>query len=325
MRPKLKHLRWLLLASATLTLLLAGGWWYLHTLLNQQHSVVDRTITIPPGRGANHIITQLAAAGVIQHPQLLKIYIRINRAGNHIQSGSYHFTGTTDDLSALQKLIEGRVVERKITIPEGLRSAEIIPLLAKESGISIARWQQAWQQLAITEGELLPESWRYTPPLQPRTLLHRMVIAQQKLLSTLEADQSRWQQLRTIASIIEKESALDSERPIISAVIHNRLRMNMPLQMDPTIIYGLYQLDGSFSGDITRRDLKRDTPWNSYLHRGLPPTPICHPGRASLIAAAHPSSSQALYFVANGNGGHSFATTLAEHRRNVAHLLRLQR
>jgi len=316
--------RWLITATALLILLLSGSYWQINRALHQPKTVRDTTITIAHGASATRVIHQLAQQGIINHPLLLRLYARLDGASSRIQSGIYHFNGEINAIAALQQLIDGKVMQFQLTIPEGLRTTEILQILANSSGIAIATWQRAWQQLDGKEGILLPESWRYTKPLQPRALLQRMLHAQQQLLTTLEADSSRWQRLRIIASIIEKETSIDGERAIISAVIRNRLQRHMPLQMDPTIIYGLYQSDGSFSGDITRRDLKRDTPWNSYLHKGLPPTPICHPGRASLIAAAHPANSNALYFVANGTGGHNFAATLAQHQRNVANFLRQQ-
>jgi len=317
--------RWLMASAALLTLFVGGGYWQVNILLHQPKTVTDTTLTIPPGASAHTVIQQLAQAGIINHPLLLRLYARIHDESSHIQSGWYHFNGNVSPVSALQLLVDGKVMQFQLTIPEGLRSAEILPLLAKESGISIRQWQAAWQQLGGTEGILLPDSWRYTRPLLPRPLLQRMINAQQQLLTTLEPNPDKWQRLRIIASIIEKETAINAERPIISAVIRNRLQRNMPLQMDPTIIYGLYQLAGRFSGDITRRDLKRDTPWNSYLHKGLPPTPICHPGRSSLIAANHPTTSRALYFVANGKGGHNFAESLVQHQHNVAKFLWQQR
>jgi len=310
-----------LIISTLLTLLVlfsAEAYWQLH----QAKTINDITLTVAAGSSANTVIHQLAEADVIDHPLLLRIYARLHGESSHIQSGWYHFDGNISPVSVLQQLVDGRVMQFQLTIPEGLRSTEIIALLAQKSTVPLKQWQRAWQQLGIHEGEILPDSWRYTQPLQPRTLLQRMIHAQQQLLTTLEPDPKQWQRLRIIASIIEKESAIDSERPIISAVIRNRLQHHMPLQMDPTIIYGLYRIDGRFSGNITRHDLKRDTPWNSYIHHGLPPTPICHPGRTSLIAAAHPASSKALYFVANGKGGHTFANTLAQHQKNVASFLR---
>lgn len=317
--------RRIIIGCALLALIAVGAGLWGNALLHRPRPVPPTTVVIPAGASGQQAIRRLAQAGVIDHPRLLRLYGRLTRQSGRIQSGWYHFSGGVTPVDALHTLVAGKVMQFQVTVPEGLRSSEILALLAKATGIPLPRWQQAWHALHGKEGILLPDSWRYTRPLQPRALLTRMIRAQQQLLATLEPDRSRWQRLRIIASIIEKETALPEERPIISAVIRNRLQRHMPLQMDPTIIYGLYQIDGRFSGDITRRDLKRDTPWNSYLHKGLPPTPICHPGRGSLIAAAHPAASHALYFVANGKGGHNFAQTLAEHQQNVAAFLHGQK
>lgn len=150
-----------------------------------------------------------------------------------------------------------------------------------------------------------------------------MVQAQEKVLKEIKPESV--QRLRIIASIIEKETSLDKERPLVSAAIHNRLDLGMRLQMDPTVIYGIWKRDGVFSGNIQRKDLKTDTPWNTYTRKGLPPTPICNPGAASLRAAANPADVSYVYFVADGSGGHAFASTLAEHQANVKKWVKLER
>ncbi|MDX8409316.1 MAG: endolytic transglycosylase MltG [Mariprofundales bacterium] len=311
----------LIIAVAAFTIIAGTMWSYY--ILKQPHAVAAVTVVIPPGTSTRHSIVLLANHRVITHPTLLRIYARWHNAP--VQSGWYHFSGEITSIEALMQLAKGEVMQFSFTIAEGLRSEEIWHHLANQTGLSFVRWQQAGKDLSITEGTLLPNTWRYTKPIQPQKLLLRMQQAQTEILTSLDADKRQWPRLRTIASIIEKETALDAERPIISAVIANRLRRHMPLQMDPTVIYGIYRRDGHFSGDITRRDLHTDTPWNTYRHQGLPPSPICHPGTASLQAAAQPAFSDALYFVANGHGGHRFATTIAEHQRNVAQWLRGKR
>jgi len=305
-----------LLIGLVITILIPVGggiWGWL--VLNTPQKITPTTLVIPPGASLHRTIHLLARQGVIHHPLLLQLYAQATK--RKVESGWYRFHGTITPLQALSRLNSGQVMQFSLTIAEGLRSDEIQTQLARQSHTPLAQWQQAWQQLAITEGTLLPNSWRYTQPVDPLKLLRRMQQAQRALLAKLDPDPHHWLRLRTIASIIEKETAIASERPIISAVIANRLRRHMALQMDPTVIYGIIQRDGRFNGNITRHDLHTDSPWNSYRHKGLPPTPICHPGAASLRAAAHPAQSSALYFVANGHGGHRFANTLAEHQRNV--------
>ncbi|MDQ6973962.1 MAG: endolytic transglycosylase MltG, partial [Mariprofundaceae bacterium] len=168
-----------------------------------------------------------------------------------------------------------------------------------------------------------PETYTYRLPIQPKIILQSMLKGQTHILQSLPKEQR--EKIRIMASVIEKETALTQERPWVAAVIRNRLRFNMPLQMDPTVIYGIWKRDGVFSGNIHRKDLRTDTPWNSYTRKGLPPTPICNPSIASLHAAMHPADVNYLYFVANGTGGHAFAASLAEHQRNVRAWVRLER
>ncbi len=317
--------RVVLVLAGLFLLALGGAAWWMNDWLQRPKSLDVRGFSVDPGMSESAVVLRLVQQGVVDHPFWFRLYIRLRGESGRLQAGVYDFHGDFSPRSVLEKLRRGVVVQPMITVPEGLRSPEIIDLLARRTGVAAARWQNAWKRLGIGEGELLPESWRYTRPVDPYALLQRMRHAQEYLLRGLEPERGRWQQLRIIASIIEKETALDRERPLISAVIYNRLKRKMPLQMDPTVIYGIYQRDGAFSGNLTRADLRADTPWNTYRHKGLPPTPICHPGRASLLAAARPADSDALYFVADGTGGHQFSETLEEHRRNVARMLREQR
>jgi len=224
------------------------------------------------------------------------------------------------------------VVLHRVTIAEGLRSDEVLAQLAEQTQTPLQRWQEAYRQIlagpqGVKDGEglLLPETYTYRRPVDARALLIDMLTAQHDLLQTLVPSWLDVKGLRIVASIIEKETALDAERPLIAAVIRNRLARHMALQMDPTVIYGLWREDGGFSGNLHKGDLQRDTPWSSYTRKGLPPTPICNPGAASLRAAAHPADVDYLYFVADGSGGHAFAATLEEHNANVRRWMRVER
>jgi len=169
----------------------------------------------------------------------------------------------------------------------------------------------------------------YTQPVNPHAILKQMYDARAKveadIASTMHWNDPQIITNRIMASIVEKETALPKERVWVAAAIHNRLNKNMPLQMDPTVIYGIYRTQGSFSGNIRRKDLKADTPWNTYTRKGLPKTPICNPSAESLRAAASPADVDYLYFVADGTGGHAFASTLAEHNANVRQWLKIER
>ncbi|MDQ6966688.1 MAG: endolytic transglycosylase MltG, partial [Mariprofundaceae bacterium] len=213
-------------------------------------------------------------------------------------------------------------------IPEGLRSDEVLALLAGQTGTSPQQWQQVYQQLLggkEGEGRLLPETYTYRKPVNPHAILLDMLKGQHDLMQRLVPTWLDAEKLRIVASIIEKETAVDKERPLVAAVIRNRLAKRMALQMDPTVIYGLWRTDGTFSGNLHKGDLKRDTPWSSYTRKGLPPTPICNPGEASLKAAAQPADVDYLYFVADGSGGHAFASTLEEHNANVRQWIKIER
>ncbi|MCF7821498.1 MAG: endolytic transglycosylase MltG, partial [Mariprofundaceae bacterium] len=195
-------------------------------------------------------------------------------------------------------------------------------------GSSLKDWRLALESLLPNqewEGKLLPVPYNYSKPVVPVALLEQMIAAQRAVIASLITNQLDAERLRIIASIIEKETGVDAERPLVSAVIRNRISRGMPLQMDPTVIYGLWKRDGSFSGNIRRDDLAGDTPWNSYTRRGLPPTPICNPGIASLRAAAMPADVSYLYFVADGTGGHAFASTFEEHQANVKKWISIER
>jgi len=304
----------------------AAGWFYWQ--LDQQvqpQSAVE--IVVPAGAGAAHIARQLAAQHVIDSPLAFRLWLKWNDAERTLKSGLYRFDKPESIEGVIHRLQQSDVVQFSVTVPEGLRTDEMLILLAAQTGVDVEQWQQALKQLikGESEGRLLPETWQYTKPIEPLRILRTMMTAQQKLLDSLTTDAVEQKRLRIMASIIEKETALDRERPLVSAAIANRLRKGMPLQMDPTVIYGIYRTKGSFSGNIHRKDLRADTPWNSYTRKGLPPTPISNPGKASLRAAAAPAAVDYLFFVADGTGGHAFAATLAEHDRNVRQWVKIER
>ncbi len=285
-------------------------------------------VTIPPGAASPDIARMLKQRGVIRSAFAFRLLARLTGAGGSLQSGRYRFARPADLWEVLRRLESGDVMRRRLTVPEGLRTDEVLVLLADRTGISLQRWQSALQQVARgreAEGRLLPETYTFRLPLRPALVLSRMWRAADRLVAGLGPAWLPPEKLRIVASIIEKETARAPERALVAAVIRNRLRRRMALQMDPTVIYGLWRVDGRFSGNLRRPDLERDTPWNTYVHKGLPPTPICNPGAASLNAAAHPADTDSLYFVADGHGGHVFASTLAAHEKNVRRWLAIER
>jgi len=285
-------------------------------------------IAIPQGTSTAEIGRLLKESGVIRSAAAFRLLAKLSGVAASLQSGRYRFSRPANVWDILQRLKSGDVIVRHVTVPEGLRVDEVLALLAARTGVPLTQWQAALKDVAKgreAEGRLFPETYAYRLPVRPAILLSRMWQAADHFVSGLEPAWLPGEQLRIVASIVEKETSVEGERPLVAAVIRNRLKRHMPLQMDPTVIYGLWREDGRFSGNLRRVDIRRDTPWNTYLHSGLPPTPICNPGAASLSAAAHPADVDYLYFVANGSGGHVFANTLEAHRKNVEHWLAIER
>jgi len=299
------------------TIIGVGVNWQYQRLIHQTRTC-NVQLVIKSGQSLDQIARLLQQQGVISSAHIFRLYTRWQHQEHVIKAGEYAFAGNFSMVDVLNMLREGKVVMHQLTIVEGLRTADILNKLAQQSETDVALWQSAMDELSEgeeQEGRLLPETYSYVEPVKPRVLLRKMMHAQQQVLIDLNVPQP--QETIIIASIIEKETAVPVERALISAVIRNRLQKAMPLQMDPTVIYGLWREHADFEGGLHHDDLKKDTPWNSYTRSGLPPTPICNPGRESLKAAAEPADVNFLYFVATGKGGHRFAVTHQEHQRNI--------
>lgn len=312
--------------AAGVILLLAGL--IVTVKLNSSHDVKPVDVVIVSGDASASIARKLEEAGVIDAQWPFKLLVRLTGKAGALKIGMYHFEGEMSTAEVLEKIESGSVMRFRVTVPEGLRTLDILKLLAEQTGTEEKAWRLAAENLMTGEeweGRLLPETYTYNKPVDAAMILKQMLLAQQDVLGELTHDPGEAERLRIIASIIEKETSLDRERPLVSAAIHNRLEKGMPLQMDPTVIYGIWRRDGDFSGNIHRKDLRTDTPWNSYTRKGLPPTPICNPGAASLRAAAAPADVDYLYFVADGTGGHAFASTNEEHEANVKKWIRIER
>jgi len=314
------------LGVLVLLALLAGGALWLEQQVNARHEVAEQNIIVPHGASVHRIARLLEHHGVVSSARWFRWYVRWQGDAGAIKQGEYRFSGKLNMPDVLHILVDGAVLQHRLTVPEGLRTEDILSLLAQKTHTPIQVWQKSLHGLLADgdwEGSLLPETYAYTLPLQPQKILKQMRVAQTHLLEGLTPQQAK--KIRIMASILEKETALARERPLVAAVIRNRLRLGMPLQMDPTVIYGIWKRDGVFSGNIHRKDLHTDTPWNSYTRKGLPPTPICNPGAASLRAAMQPANVDYLYFVADGTGGHAFAATLAQHQANVRAWVAMER
>lgn len=289
------------------------------------HSV---QLQIQPGTGLNQIAVDLQKSGVVRSALAVKLLARWNQQGGQIQAGNYQFRDPATPGEILDRLVQGDVEKVSLTIPEGFTLQQIIARTAEkgfgqqERLLALASDVDFLHSLKIEadslEGYLFPETYLFAPGIDEKSLLKMMVDqfrshADSKLKKEAEKLGLTAHQWLTLASIIEKETGIVTEMPLISSVFHNRLKRNIPLQTDPTVIYGIK----NFDGNITRKHLRTPTPYNTYLIRGLPPGPIASPGLAALEAAARPAVTKYLYFVARGDGGHQFSKTLREHNAAV--------
>lgn len=278
-------------------------------------SVVN--VVVPKGASLNMVAARLEEAQVIDKAWLFKIMARVNGLAKHLKAGEYQFEPGVSLKQAMDKISKGEVFLRKITIPEGLTSGQIMYLIATYPGL------EGEIDIDVKEGELLPETYSFELGASRNSIILQAKAAMQKTLEEAWAARDgdlpikNITDLLTMASIIEKETGIADERPLVASVFLNRLRKGMRLQTDPTVIYAITEGETSFGRSLKKKDLKIDSPYNTYLNYGLPPGPICNPGREAIMAAAHPAQSDYLYFVADGKGGHRFAKSLSEHNRNV--------
>ena len=274
-------------------------------------------VVVPKGASLKTVAEELSRAGVIDKPWLFRIMARINGLAKHLKAGEYQFMPGISLQAAMDKIARGEVFFRRITIPEGLTSGQIMYMVANYPGLS------GEITVDVKEGELLPETYSFELGASRNSIILQARSAMQKALEEVWASRDSSlplkdvNELLTLASIIEKETGVPEERPLVASVFLNRLKKGMRLQTDPTVIYAITEGETSFGRSLKRADLKIDSPYNTYLNYGLPPGPICNPGREALMAAARPQQSDYLYFVADGKGGHRFARSLNEHNRNV--------
>jgi UPF0755 protein len=315
-----------------IALLAAGGgawlhWHWTRDALPIGSQPVD--IEIMPGESLRHMAQDFADKGILQHAWDLTLYARLERAAGGMRAGEYQIEPGTTVAGLLDLLRSGKVVMHSVTLVDGWTFKQVLAAVETEPNLTHslagldrkAQDQKLGFESASPEGELLPDTYQFPRGTSDVAFLRRAHEAQQQFL------ESEWKarpdglpykapyDALIMASIVEKETGQPSERGKIAGVFVRRLQKGMKLQTDPAVIYGL---GDSYNGNITWADLKKDTPYNTYTRFGLPPTPICMPGRAALDAALHPEPGNALYFVAKGDGTHQFSATLKEQNAAVA-------
>ncbi|MCC0005778.1 MAG: endolytic transglycosylase MltG [Methylobacteriaceae bacterium] len=285
----------------------------------------DKVVYVAPGTEVPDIIALLEKEGVIDNSALLNIELLVEGARSKLKAGEYLFRQNASLREVLDTLVNGRQILHAVTIPEGLTSQQIVERL-RASDVLIGDLKDI-----PPEGSLLPETYKVARGTNVRDLVRKMQDSEKKLLARVWAQRSPDLPLRsphemlTLASIVEKETGKADERPRVAAVFINRLHKRMRLQSDPTIVYGLVGGRGTLGRGILASEVQKWTPYNTYAIDGLPPGPIANPGRAALEAVANPSRTQELYFVADGTGGHVFASSLDEHNRNVVRWRQIER
>src|ERR1700757_4980305 len=281
----------------------------------------DKVVNIPARAGKRDIAEVLQREGVIDvNPWLFIGGVFAMKASSDLKPGEYSFQKNASLRDVIGTIVEGKVVQHTVTIPEGLTSEQIVERLSENDIFS-----GSVRELP-REGTLLPETYKFPRGTPRDQVIARMQQAQKRVLAEIwerrnpDIPIKTPEQLITLASIVEKETGRADERSRVAAVFVNRLRQKIKLQSDPTIIYGLVGGKGTLGRPIKRSEIQQPSPYNTYVVEGLPPGPIANPGRASLEAAANPARTRDLFFVADGTGGHVFSENYTEHQKNVARL-----
>ncbi len=331
-----KMFRFILLLLVVLGIAAGAGIWKVRQLADSKLLIKDETIfTLKAGTGRVALGNQLHGEKIINRPRVFQWLLRIEPDLSHFKAGTYRLTPGMTVRDMLILLESGKEAQFPLRLVEGMRLSDYLRQLRDAPWIKHTLKDDSYQTVAaaldfehpeLIEGWFWPDTWMYTANTTDIALLKR---AHQKMVAAVD---KTWDgrmeglpykdknQLMTMASIIEKETAVASERDRVASVFINRLRIGMRLQTDPTVIYGMGE---KYTGKLGRSDLETSTAYNTYTISGLPPGPIATPGEASLKAAAHPAKTPYLYFVADGKGGHTFNTNLASHNRSVQDYLKV--
>jgi UPF0755 protein len=320
-------------AAIALAILACAAWLAYGIWGDRSHPVVSQHIIVPRGSTFHDIATQLAQAGIIGNETAFRVYAKLAHADTSAHAGEFRFAAHQTPAQILQQLESGGAqVAKWITVPEGFTAKQIAQRLQDEGFGDARAFEGAFLHDTIVidgtrtknlEGYLFPSTYLIPNGASPK-IVEQILTAQFR--KELPADAQKKARARgltipqivTLASLIEREAKADDERPLMAGVYYNRLRLGMPLEVDASIEYALPE----HHDVITYGDLKLDSPYNTYLHQGLPPTPIANPGEPSLQAALNPKPSPYLYYVYKGNGHHAFARTLAQQQANIAKYLK---
>jgi UPF0755 protein len=305
----------------------AGAWFYVQQKLDAPGPLAAaKVVVVPKGTGSGEIGALLERQGVIEDDLLFRIALRLDdETPRPLRAGEYEFPAGINIRAAIEQMQAGRTVVRRFTVPEGLTVAEVLKIVREVEGL------EGNISLRPAEGTLLPETYNYSLGDTRDAVVQRMRTAMTEALDAAWAKRQEElplaskEEALTLASIVEKETGVASERPRVAAVFVNRLRINMRLESDPTIIYGITKGSGPLDRTLTRRDVETPSAYNTYSIPALPPGPIANPGKAAIDATLNPAKTKELYFVADGTGGHAFAENLEQHNRNVANWRRIQR
>lgn len=308
--------------------------WYLFCLFVPAGSGSKiHDVSFPPGSGIRKLAGELKTGGIIRSSLHFVILTRLRGEAHHLKAGEYRFNDGMTPARILRKVVAGDVDYRKFSLPEGYSIYQAADLLEQKGYFKSETFIRKCRDAALigrlglegksVEGYLFPATYNLQRGGDEEQLISQMAGQFEKRYAELPASTGAAPRLTryeivTLASVIEKEAVSQEEKPLISSVFHNRLRIGMPLQSDPTAVYGVR----AFSGKVTKSDISRNSPYNTYLNRGLPPGPIGNPGFEALQAALVPAKTDYLYFVARRDGTHHFSKTLDEHNRAVARYLR---
>ncbi len=308
-----KKIALVLIVGMTISIICFNKW------LNQDGPLVEsKVVEIKKGYGVNTVAFILEKNNVIRFPLIFKAHIWLSDYSNKIKAGEYEFSPKISVAEVIDKIVEGDVKYHQITIPEGKTIGEIMYMIESHPKLS------GEISIDVKEGEILPETYSFSLGDDKNKVIKEM-----KEKMTIALDEA-WKNRKEnkyikskkdaiiLASIIEKETAVASERGLVASVFINRLKKGMRLQTDPTVIYAITNGEFNFGRKLYKKDLQYDNPYNTYRYYGLPPGPICNPGVESIKAALNPDVSEYYYFVADGKGGHNFAKTLKEHNKNVS-------